>query len=217
MLVALLSGLKLFWRSVQCRHWHPLVPVGFGSYIDRVCKFGGHNQVGEFSILTNSSFGRYTYMGSRVHIDATDIGAFCSIASDVRIGNHEHPVRSYVSTYPGFHTSWGLSKWLQPKTKWSTQQRTTIGNDVWVGENVTIKTGITVGNGAVIGAGAVVVRDVPSYAIVAGVPARIIRYRVNEDQVKALESIAWWKWEESKIAQHVDDFGDIEGFVRKWS
>ena len=71
-------------------------------------------------------------------------------------------------------------------------QPITIGNDVWIGDNVIIKNGVTVGDGAVIGAGAIVTKDVPPYAIAAGVPAKIIRYRFDERTVRRLSETKWW-------------------------
>ena len=172
MISGLLKLISFFIRSIRSQWRFPSVEIGFGTSIDKNCKFEGSSRVGEFSTLSNSILGRYTYIGSRVHIDASTIGSFCSIASDVKIGLHEHPTREYVSTYPAFHTKWDLTAWGKPKHMWKTQKNTVIGNDVWIGENVIIRAGTKVGDGAVIGAGSVVVKDVQAYAIVAGVPAR---------------------------------------------
>lgn len=74
-----------------------------------------------------------------------------------------------------------------------------IGHDVWLGRNALILSGVNIGDGAVIGAGAVVVKDIPPYAIAAGNPARVIRYRFDRQQIAALEKIQWWNWDDSKI------------------
>jgi hypothetical protein len=74
-----------------------------------------------------------------------------------------------------------------------------IGNDVWIGARVTIKDNIRVGNGAVVAAGAVVVKDVPPYAIVGGVPARIIRFRFEDNIIQQLQKLQWWDWSESRL------------------
>jgi carbonic anhydrase/acetyltransferase-like protein (isoleucine patch superfamily) len=81
----------------------------------------------------------------------------------------------------------------------STRGDVIIGHDVWIGNGATILSGVHIGNGAVIGACSVVTRDVPSYGIVAGNPAKLIRLRFKEDEIKCLEELAWWNWADSKL------------------
>jgi hypothetical protein len=92
-----------------------------------------------------------------------------------------------------------------------------VGNDVWVGAGAIILSGVKIGSGAIVGAGAVVVNDVPPYAIVAGNPARIIKFRFTQEQIEKLLKIGWWDWEESKIRENIDYFyRDVESFINKF-
>ena len=81
-----------------------------------------------------------------------------------------------------------------------------VGNDVWIGSHVLINGGVTIGNGAVIGAGAVVVKNVPPYAVMGGVPAKVIRYRFSEDMIAKLEEIHWWNMSEDFLKSKIDVF-----------
>ncbi len=93
----------------------------------------------------------------------------------------------------------------------------TIGNDVWVGARAIILPQVTIGDGAIIGAGSVVTHDVPPYAIVAGVPAKIIRYRYDSQKIQKLLAIAWWNWNEEKIKANMDYFySDVNAFLNKF-
>ena len=92
--------------------------------------------------------------------------------------------------------------------------RLIIGNDVWIGANVTILGGLKIGDGAVIGANAVVTRDIPPYAVVAGVPAKIIRYRFNKKIRNKLLQIKWWNWPKSKILKNIEDLYNPLIFIK---
>ena len=91
-----------------------------------------------------------------------------------------------------------------------------IENDVWIGAKSTIMSGVRISNGAIVGACSVVTKDVPPYAIVAGNPAKIVKYRFSEEQIEALLNIAWWNWPEQKIKDQAMNLwsGNIEAFIK---
>ena len=91
-----------------------------------------------------------------------------------------------------------------------------IGNDVWIGYEAVILSGVTIGDGAIIGTRAVVTKDVPSYTVVGGVPAKPIRKRFDEGTIQNLEEIRWWDWEEERIKKNIQAIqsGDISMLER---
>lgn len=151
------------------------------------------------------TIGRHTYGNPKLLVwdeeDRIEIGSFCSIADGVTIfGGGEHNL-DWITTYP-MRIAFGLEnagKDGHPASKGNTR----IGNDVWLGYGSTVLSGVTIGDGAVIGAGAVIVRDVPAYAVFAGNPARLIRYRFTDEDISALLQIAWWDWPDQKIHDHI--------------
>jgi acetyltransferase-like isoleucine patch superfamily enzyme len=91
-------------------------------------------------------------------------------------------------------------------------QKVIIKNDVWIGANSVIMPGVTIGNGAIVGAGAVVTKNVPDYAIVAGIPATIIKYRFSEETVKKLLDLKWWDLDPAIIKQNIEIWqGELDG------
>lgn len=92
-----------------------------------------------------------------------------------------------------------------------------IGSDCWVGTEAMIFGGTTIGHGSIVGARAVVTKDVPPFAVVAGNPARVIRYRFERDVIDRLMEIRWWDWDRGKVESNIDLLADIDLFLAKFS
>jgi len=143
--------------------------------------------------ISNSNIFSFSYIGRSSIFSNTNIGSFCSIGEYVICGLGSHPTH-FASTYPGFYTkSASGASYFGYSTQYVDNLNVLIGNDVWIGTRSIILGGITIGTGAVIAAGALVTRDVPPYAIVAGVPARIVKYRFEDHIIKSLLNSEWWK------------------------
>ena len=167
--------------------------------------------------LNRTTVGDYTYVMPNSWISMAAIGKFCSIGPWFKCGGGIHPLDG-ISTAPMFYSTMKQNGMTLSRTNKAVERLpVTIGNDVFVGMNVTILDGVTVGDGAVIGAGCVVSKDVPPYAVVVGNPMRILRYRLPEETIKALQAIAWWDWPAEKLAEVEKHCFDVEGFVSRHS
>ena len=153
-------------------------------------------------------FGKYSYCGFPITISdkASSVGNFSSIGKNVSIGLTQHPTNwlsSHIFQYIPDKNLSGVE--LQ---EWQSSKPVHIGNDVWIGSYAIIMDGVKVNDGAIIAAGAVVTKDVPPYAIVGGVPAKIIRYRFDEKTIQRLLKTQWWAKDINEIKKL--PFNDIE-------
>ena len=188
-----------------------------GSLIYPSCRFEGYNRVCRASYISRSYIGFGSYIGNNCNIVSTQIGKYSCIGPYVRTTSGVHPT-NYVSMHPAFYSLRGQAGFTYVKKQLFDESmdkgyHIIIGNDVWIGDSALLMEGIRIGNGAVIAAGAIVTKDVPPYAIVAGVPAKILRYRFEEKIRTEIDRVEWWNKDEEWIKNHVEEFADVNTFL----
>lgn len=165
-------------------------------------KLADHARAAAFSSIKHSEIAEFSSVGRYTKITHSRIGKFCAISWDCTINAISHPIDNLtISAFPYVPEVGGF---VSKRTQ--SHQPVTIGHDVWIGANAILLPGINIGHGAVIGAGAVVTKDVPSYAVIAGVPAQIIRYRFDEHTIEKLLLYQWWNLPATTIRENINLF-----------
>jgi len=166
------------------------------------------------SNLVNVEMGKYSYIGNFCTAVNTEIGRFCSIADNCIIGGANHPM-TWVSTSPLFFQGRNIMKQNFSEHEFITGKETRIGHDVWIGTSCFIKSGVSIGDGAVIGMGSVVTKDVGTYEIWAGNPAKLIRKRFDEETIEKLRLSQWWNYDDSLLKEKAAQFNNVEKFIQQ--
>ena len=203
-------------RKRQPRDGEPKV---HGSVSLRNAVLGRFTELKERVRFWDSELGDYSYIERHAEVIYARTGKFCAVASGVCINALEHPidrVSQHKITYrPNeYFAGAKLDKTFRDKRR---SRIVEIGHDVWVGRGATIMPGVKVGHGAVVAAGAVVTRDVAPYAIVAGVPARFLKWRFEPKIGERIIALAWWDWQHDRLAQALADMQALgaEAFLDK--
>lgn len=192
---------KLHARGVETLH-------GDGVNISSDAAFEPPCSIKWMNIESSFRIGAFSYAVSGYY-SCVSIGRYTSIGEEVQIGRASHPT-SWVSTSPFFYLPEplfdvgasfeeyrnyaGYGAPQHPGAISTTFRPVTIGNDVYIGHGAMIMPGVTIGDGAIVAANAVVTKDVPSYAIVAGNPARLVRFRLDPVVFAQLLHLQWWRW-----------------------
>lgn len=212
MLISILKNIAIF--IITRIRFYGKVRLSFKSRVTIHSSFEGRSKIHSHSLF-HGRLGYGSYIGSYSSLSA-DIGRFTSIARYVcTIGGRHAYTYPFATTSPCFFS---LNPHCQQSgSTFATEQMfeeirhinpwhkisVKIGNDCWIGERAMIIGGVTIGDGAVVLAGAVVTKDVPPYAIVGGIPARVLKYRYDEENIAFLQNIQWWNNSE-------------EWFVKNW-
>lgn len=188
----------------------------------RDSKVGHHCQIQRYCDLLRVQIGNNTIIERNAVLHDVTVGSFCELSWYVGMGgdNHNYKLPSihhwYWQTFFGYErdeNSIGKKNFFDKLNS----EECTIGNDVWVGSGVTVNRKVHVGNGAVLASGCVVTKDVPDYAIVGGVPARIIKFRFDENTIMRLQRIAWWNWPDDVLrdSRHIFEVEVCEDTLAK--
>lgn len=191
--------------------------------------YEGKNNIARFTKLKGVKLGFGTYVGANVDFENAKIGKYCSIGNNIKIHRGQHPTKDFISTHPAFYSPQNPSL---RKTKLAYTKITTfkservytkngnsleVGNDVWIGNDVRFMEGVTISDGAIIASNALVTKDIPPYAIAAGIPAKIIKHRFRADEIEYLTKLQWWDKEAEWLNKNSEYFFDLPTLKKELS
>lgn len=213
---------RLYW-TLWRRFWLGLTVAGFSaaarSYASRSTRFEGRNRIYENGTVLDSELGLFSYVSRGARVANCSVGRYCCIGPEALVGGlGVHPTR-WISSHPVFYSprrqTGGVT--FSPDQHFEERPRVTLGHDVWIGARAVVLDGMKVGTGAIVAAGAVVAEDVPPYAIVGGLPARLLRPRFDAATAARLLALEWWTWPADRLEAAASLFrsDDVAGALQE--
>ena len=186
----------------------------------RNSRLGAFVEIGEGSNILESEMGDYSYTARYADIAYSVLGKFVNVAAFTRFNPGEHPYHRASLHHFMYRSSyfWPDEQDEQAVFDWRRSRPVRVGHDTWIGHGAIVMKGVTIGDGAIIGAQSVVTKDVAPYAVVAGAPARFIKWRHPRDIADRLQALAWWDWSHEGIRAALPDFRSLsaEAFLERY-
>ena len=213
----LVSPFQFYSRYIRLKHkWHGIVRFDKTNTIGENSNFEGADSLGARSRFVGE-MGYGSYMCEDCNI-VGKIGRFTSIGPGAYVAQGTHPTGApYVTTSPMFFSTrkQAMETFATKNLFNEATSGVDIGNDVWIGVRVFMVGGTKIGDGAILLSGAVVTKDVPPYAIVGGVPARVLKYRFDEETIALLLEKQWWNRPVEWLRGHHELLCDLEKFKQE--